>query len=122
MGESAAETVKEIEEVRDDLDHKVRELESRLPVPAVWTKRIAGIALGGGAASTIFWFLVRRIRSKRGEAAVKGPTSLVELSVPSLDADLKPWLVGFAGAWLVLRFAQLREARRTNRLLVRRAA
>ena len=125
MGESAAETVREIEEVRHDLDGNLRALEARLPTPAVWAKRAAGLAFGGGAGGTIFWFVVRRVRNrrKRGAVATTGRPTVVELSLPAVDtAAAKPWVVGFATAWVVIRLAQLRQARRTNRLLVRRLA
>jgi hypothetical protein len=48
VGERAAETVEEIQELRHRLDGEVRELERRLPAPARWTKQLAGIAAGGG--------------------------------------------------------------------------
>jgi hypothetical protein len=127
MGENAAETVKEIEEVRGDLDGKLRTLESRLPAPTVWAKRLAGAAVGGGAGGTVFWFVVRRVRNRRKKTqgrpkGASGPT-VVELSLPTMDAQAaKPWLIGLGAAWVVLRLAQLRQARRTNHLLARSVA
>src|SRR5581483_650387 len=87
MGESAAETVKEIEEVRGDLEGKVRVLERRLPKAAVLGKRLIGIAVGGGAGSTVFWFAVRRLRKRRAPASKRKPVAQVgnttiELAVP----------------------------------------
>jgi hypothetical protein len=127
MGESAAETVREIDEVRTDLEGKVRVLERRLPTAAVWVKRAVGIAVGGGAGSTIFWFVVRRIRNRRRKkdpktrrAAVPG-TTVVEFAVPNIPQDALPWIYGAATVWILLRYAQVREARRTNRLLAQRA-
>ena len=124
MGENAAQTVKEIEEVRGDLDGKLRALEARLPAPTTWAKRAVGFAFGGGAGGTMFWFVVRRMRRRRkGKAAVTERPTVVELSLPTVDAaSAKPWVVGFAAAWIVLRFAQLRQSRRTNQLLVRNLA
>ena len=52
MGTSAAETVREIEATRQRLDADLQELEHRLPPPARWAKRIAGVALGGGLAGS----------------------------------------------------------------------
>jgi hypothetical protein len=128
MGESAAETVREIEEVRGDLEGKVRVLERRLPVAAVWAKREAGIAVGGGAGSTVFWFVLRRVRG-RGKKDVKGKrgqpatgTTVIEFAVPEISDKALPWIYGAAGVWVVLRLAQVRETRRTNKLLARRAA
>ena len=125
MGESAAETVREIEEVRGDLDGKLRALEARLPTPTTWAKRAVGVAFGGGASGTVFWFVVRRIRNRRKgkAAATTGRPTVVELSLPRVDAaSAKPWVVGFAATWVVLRLAQLRQSRRTNQLLVRNLA
>ena len=48
MGKSSAETVREIEDTRDRLESEIRELEGRLPQPAVWGKRLIGVAAGGG--------------------------------------------------------------------------
>jgi len=126
MGENAAETVREIEDVRTDLESKVRVLERRLPAPAVWAKRAVGFAVGGGAGSTAFWFVVRRLRSKRGKAkAERGApagTTVIELALPNVPEQARPWIYGAAAVWVVLRVSQVREARRTNRLLAARAA
>lgn len=128
MGESAAETVREIEEVRGDLEGKVRVLEQRIPVVGVWAKRAVGLAVGGGAGSTVFWFVVRRLRSRgkkkaqpKRAASTPGAT-VIEFSVPEIPDKAVPWIYGAAGVWVVLRLAQVREARRTNKLLARRAA
>lgn len=69
MGESSAQTVKEIEETRERLDQEIRELEHRLPRPAVWTKRLIGVAVGGGVSGAAFWFAVRRMRNRKKKAA-----------------------------------------------------
>jgi hypothetical protein len=128
MGESAAETVREIEEVRSDLEGKVRVLERRLPAATMWAKRVVGIAAGGGAGSTVFWFVLRRVRS-RGKKRAKGKraqiasgTTVIELALPEIPERAVPWIYGAAGAWVVLRLAQIRETRRTNKLLTRAAA
>lgn len=121
MGQSAAETVSEIEHVRDELDDKMRELSSRLPAPAVLAKRVAGIAVGGGMSGTVFWFAVRRFRNRK-RAEVKGapePRS-IELALPDIPEAWRPVLIYGAVAWVFLRLAQLRETRRTNRLLAMR--
>ena len=64
MGQSSAETVREIEEARGRLESDIRELEQRLPAPAVWAKRVAGLAVGGGLGGTAFWFAVKRLRNR----------------------------------------------------------
>jgi hypothetical protein len=63
MGQTTAETVKEIEATRSRLDSEFRELEARLPAPAVWAKRLVGIAVGGG--------LVKRLRSSREQKELR---------------------------------------------------
>jgi hypothetical protein len=65
MGSSAAQTVKDIEATRGRLDAELRELEQRLPRPAVWAKRVVGVAVGGGVGGTLFWMAVRRARKRR---------------------------------------------------------
>src|SRR3546814_11037016 len=52
MGQTTAETVKEIEATRSRLDSEFRGLEARLPAPAVWVKRLVGLAVGGGLDRT----------------------------------------------------------------------
>ncbi len=66
MGETTAQTVKEIEATRTRLDSEFRELEARLPAPALWAKRLVGLAVGGGVVTTLLLATVKRMRS-RGE-------------------------------------------------------
>lgn len=133
MGQSAAETVREIEDVRRELDGKVRELEHRLPAPAALVKRVAGIAFGGGLSGTLFWFAVRRVRNRRGRAQRKlvrderkpardDRVTVIELAVPALPPQARPWLYGAAAVWTVVRLGQIRATRRTNALLAQRRA
>lgn len=65
MGQTTAETVKEIEATRTRLDSEFRELEARLPAPAVWAKRLVGLAVGGGVVTTVLLAMVKRLRSSR---------------------------------------------------------
>lgn len=67
MGQTTAETVKEIEATRTRLDSEFRELEARLPAPAVWAKRLVGLAVGGGVVTTVLLATVKRMRSGRGQ-------------------------------------------------------
>ena len=64
MGETTAETLREITQVRQRLDTELRELETYLPAGAVWAKRIAGVLAGGGLGSWILWSLIRRRRRR----------------------------------------------------------
>jgi hypothetical protein len=130
MGTSAAETVKEIEDTRDRLETQIRELEGRMPSPAVWTKRLIGVAVGGGVSGTLFWIGVRRIRSRRAanvqqqQVAVPTVVQLVpeglgsRISEAFENGEIRTWAVGIGAAWIVLRLAELRQLRRMNRALV----
>src|SRR5947208_187178 len=64
VGASAAETVREIEDTRARLEAEFTELERRLPAPTAVTRRLVGLAIGGGAGTTAFWFVVRRMRKR----------------------------------------------------------
>jgi hypothetical protein len=128
MGTSAAETVKEIEDTRDRLEAEIRELEVRMPKPAVWTKRLVGVAVGGGVSGTLFWMGVRRMRSRRAEkqreVAVPAVVQLIPDGVSTRIAaalengQVRTWAAGIGVAWLALRLAELRQLRRMNRALV----
>jgi len=97
MGANAAETVREIEEVRDRLQSDVEVLEERLPAPAILAKRAAGIALGGGLAGAGFWFLAQRMAERLD------------------DERVKRWALAAGGAWILFRLAELRQLRKLVR-------
>jgi hypothetical protein len=129
MGKSSAETVREIEATRERLDAEIRELEHRLPPPARWAKRIAGVALGGGVAGSAFWFGVRRLRGKKKQRKIDPDRVQAVVQVlPEEWADRvsraveegrwKVWGGAIVGLWLLLRLAELRQLRRTNRVLI----
>lgn len=125
MGQNAAQTVREIEEVRGRLTSDLQELQERLPKPAVWAKRVVGLAVGGGVASAAFWFVVRRVR-KRGrrsgevQAVVNVvPEEVVDAVRRRLEDDRwKGVALGIGGAWLLFRLAELRQLRRMNRAML----
>ena len=71
MGETAAETLKEIEATRARLDGELRQLEGRLPAAAAWTKRAAGVALGTGVLGVAARFALRRRKKKEGDRRVR---------------------------------------------------
>ena len=129
MGESSAETVREIEDTRDRLEAEIRELEGRLPQPAVWGKRLIGVVAGGGVGGTLFWFGVRRMRKRR--KAQKKKAAPVQAVIQVLPEDwskrmgkavengtAKNVALGVAGVWLFLRIAELRQLRRMNKALL----
>jgi hypothetical protein len=131
MGESAAETVREIEATRARLETDLRELEDRLPAPAVWAKRVVGVAVGGGISGAVFWFGVRRVRKRRKEKAAAEAARAAQAVVNLIpdrwsealeraaeEGRWKGWVAGAGGVWLLLRLAELRQLRRMNRMLV----
>jgi hypothetical protein len=128
MGESSAQTVREIEDTRDRLEAEIRELEGRLPQPAVWGKRLIGVVAGGGVGGTLFWFGVRRIRKRRKAKQKARPVQAVIQVLPAEwtkrvgtvleNGQAKNWAIGIGGAWLVLRLAELRQLRRMNKALL----
>lgn len=129
MGQSTAETVREIEDTRNRIEADLRELEDRLPAPAVWTKRLAGFAVGGGVGAATLWFAVKRVRGKKKKkAAANVPVNAVIQVLPEGWADRigeafegdewKTWVAGAAGVWLLFRLAELRQLRRMNRALL----
>jgi F0F1-type ATP synthase membrane subunit a len=131
MGQSAAQTVREIEETRERLDAEIRELETRLPSAAVWTKRLVGMVVGGGVGATAFLFALRRMRKRKRE---KAPETQVQAVINVLpegvaerisdaieDGRVKQWAAAAAGIWVLLRLAELRQLRRLNRLAFVRA-
>jgi len=129
MGESATQTVREIEDTRDRLETEFRELEQRMPAPAVWTKRLVGVAVGGGVTGTAFWLVVRRLRGRkkkkkeeaqRIEAVIKViPDRWAEAVSEALeDERWKTYAAIAGGAWLLLRLAELRQLRKMNRALI----
>ena len=132
MGKNAAETVREIEHTRDRIESEIRELEDRLPKPAVWTKRLVGVAVGGGLGGTLFWFGVKRVRgSRKASKRAKKQSAPVNAVIQVLpdewskrvgaaleNGQAKNVAFGIGGVWLVLRLAELRQLRRMNRVLI----
>jgi hypothetical protein len=130
MGESSAQTVKEIEEVRQRLDGEIRELEERLP-PAHVAKKVAGGLFVGGSG-TVFWWAVRRARKRKqkkqeSKRQVSRPVSTVVQLVPDRfarqmtaaleDGKWQKPAAYAAGAWALFKVAEVRQLRKMNRLL-----
>lgn len=130
MGESAAQTVREIEEVRDRLDGEIRELEDRLP-PVHVAKKVAGGLLIGGSG-TVFWWAIRRSRKRKEKRrAVSAPVEAVIQVVPERwgrqlagaieDGSWRKPAAYAAGAWAIVKITEVRQLRRMNKLLANRA-
>ena len=129
MGKSAAETVIEIQDTRDKMEAEIRELEDRLPKPAVWTKRLIGVAVGGGVGGGLFWFGVKRVRGrKKARRKQVAPVNAVIQVLPEEwakrvgkafeNGQAKNVALGVGGVWLALRIAEIRQLRRMNRALL----
>ncbi|HZW52738.1 MAG TPA: hypothetical protein VFF00_01825 [Candidatus Elarobacter sp.] len=124
MGERSVETVREIEETREKLEGKLLALEERMPAltPA---KRVVGLAVGGGMGGTIFWFAVKRVRArKRKKEAVQPVNAVINLVPDNLATKMeelmageraKQWALGFAGVWVLLKIAEIRQLRALRR-------
>jgi hypothetical protein len=131
MGQATAQTVRQIEDTRDRLEDEIRELEDRLPRPAVWAKRIA---FGGGMVGAATLFLVRRRRKKKKErvqkvrtVAVQPVQTVVRVLPERLEKrvgkavendEWQGWVAMAGGAWLLFKLAELRQMRRMNRALL----
>lgn len=130
MGESAAQTVKEIEQVRDRLDGEIRELEERLP-PVHVAKKVAGGLLVGGSG-TVFWWVVRRARKRKRQKKTLAPSveAVIQVVPDGVGKQLakaledgrwqKPAAYA-AGAWAIVKITEVRQLRRMNKLLAARA-
>ena len=133
MGESSAATVKEIEDIRDRLETNFQELERRMPAPAIWGKRLAGIAIGGGLGALILRQVLKRGGKSTVEKAKRAvtrsePTQAVIQVVPEEvagkvskafeDGRWKQWAAAGAGVWLAFRLIELRQLRKLNRSIV----
>lgn len=130
MGQSSAETVKEIEQTRDRIEQDLRELEERMPQPAVWAKRAVGILVGGGTAVTVGLLMLKRRSKKRKEeearkAALVQPIIQVlpeglatKVSERLEDGTWKPWAAGAAGLYVLSRLVEIRQLRRMNKALI----
>jgi hypothetical protein len=83
MGKSSAETVREIEDIRDRIEGNFRELEERLPRAGIWAKRALGLALTG-VGLLVIRGIVRSIRS-RGDDEVLDEDTWVLVRAGDLD-------------------------------------
>jgi hypothetical protein len=137
VGNSTAATLTEIEQTRNRLERDVAELAERLPAPAIWLKRLAGVAVGGGVGGTLFWFVVHRIRSrskkseeskalKNAPAAVV-PAPVVQVLPPEWGERLgelfetgqwKGPAIAIGIAWVLLRWMELRRLKRLTKALL----
>jgi hypothetical protein len=84
VGQTTASTVREIDQTRQRLDSEFRELETYLPLGALWAKRIVGVLAGGGVGGWILWSLIRRRRKKNEGRRLRD----IERRLRALEAEL----------------------------------
>jgi hypothetical protein len=137
VGNSTAATLTEIEQTRDRLERDVAELAERLPAPAIWLKRLAGVAVGGGVGGSLFWFVAHRIRnrSKKGKeqkaakeaAAAVAQAPVVQVLPPEWGQRLgelfetgqwKGPAIALGSVWLLLRWMELRRLKRLTKAML----
>ena len=135
MGQSSAATVKEIEDIRGRLESNFEELERRMPAPAVWVKRAAGIAVGSGVGALLLRQAFKQMKKRRSpkrklQKAVAGvaPATAVIQVVPENvaerigeafeDGQWKQWAAAGFGVWVALRLLEMRQLRKVNRALI----
>jgi hypothetical protein len=71
MGETAAETLTEIETTRARLDGQLRELETRLPATARMAKRVTAALVGVGVLGAVTRFAMRRRKHRQGDGRLR---------------------------------------------------
>jgi len=143
VGNSTAATLTEIEQTRNRLERDMAELAERLPAPAIWLKRLAGVAVGGGVGGSLFWFVAHRIRNKakkgreekaeKAEKALKNaPASVVQSPVVQVlpaewsdrlgelfeSGQWKGPAIAVGTVWLLLRWMELRRLKRLTKALL----
>ncbi|MEA2503095.1 MAG: hypothetical protein QOG36_138 [Actinomycetota bacterium] len=137
MGNSTAATLTEIEQTRDRLGRDMAELAERLPAPAIWLKRLAGVAVGGGVGGSLFWFVAHRIRNKskrgkEGKAAKEAPAAVVPAQVVQVlppewgerlgdlfeGGQWKGPAIAIGTVWVLLRWMELRRLKRLTKAML----
>ncbi len=127
MGQSSAQTVREIEEARDRLDGDLRELEDRMP-PMRTVKRVTAGVLTG-TTGTVTWWMIRRARNRKKKAENSTVQAVVQVMpdrwakqvAESLeDGTWRRPAAYAAGAYVIFKFSELRQLRRMNKMLAAR--
>ena len=71
MGETAAETLTEIEATRLRLDGELQELDRRLPATARMAKRVTAALVGVGMLGAVTRFAIRRRKRQEGDGRLR---------------------------------------------------
>jgi hypothetical protein len=112
MGQSAAETVREIQETRARIQNNLSALEERLPERGDLVKRGAAVAVGGTAGGLLLWYAIRRIRpSSDAEPLTNGAAQPV-ITVVRSGGRMAAWV---ALASFVLNAIAVAKLRRLSR-------
>lgn len=82
MGESAAQTVREIDAIRDRIDRELDALGETLPPPETLKRQLALAAVGSVVAVLSVWYLGHRLKVRRQDRHVK---RLVKDAIRELD-------------------------------------
>jgi len=126
MGETSLETVREIAETREKLEGKLLALEERMPALTL-AKRVVGVAVGGGMSGTIFWFIVKRARSRRRkkqQQAVQPVNAVINLVPENWATKVEEMMegertkqvaLGAFAVWALLKIAEVRQLRALRR-------
>jgi hypothetical protein len=143
VGNSTAATLTEIEQTRSRLERDMAELAGRLPAPAIWLKRLAGVAVGGGVGGSLFWFVAHRIRNRakkakeqkaeKAEKALKNvpaavtQSPVVQVLPPEWGERLGELLetgqwkgpaIAIGTVWVLLRWMELRRLKRLTKAIL----
>ena len=121
MGQTSAETVREIEQTRDRLEGELRMLEDRLPSPAALARR-AGVVAGGAAVAVAGLVTVRALMRRREPEpslppALRAVTSKLPDSVAQRVTSVRfedarrALSLAVLGVTLMARIAEWRRAR-----------
>lgn len=108
MGTGPADKLREIEQLRGQLDAKVAELERRLPPVAELGKRAVGLAVGGGAGGGVLWLAAKRLRKKKKSSGGSAPV-MPTVVVHGLPKGMVPIVVGAVAVWAAVRLYELKQ-------------
>lgn len=112
MGSRATEKLREIEELRSGIEHKLGELEQRFPL-AGFGRKAAAMLAGGSAGGTAIAFVVRRLRGGRRRAkvakqATQAPAVTVNVFPKGASWVAAAGLAAWAGARLYEAYTKSR--------------
>ncbi len=130
MGQSADQTVRQIEDTRERLGTELREFEDRLPDRLTTGRRALVPVAGAVVATGATWLAVRGVRRRAKARAAErtlparvirriAAARVAKSITRTVDDDnrWKLWVTAAGGVWIAVRLAELRQLRRLNRTL-----